>query len=252
MTGKRTFIMYGAALAAALSLLYSITNFSRYQGLGERERSSRAFQRELEAIDAVTDDAEAAAAYRKLGSTLPEVQLRILQRQWRSALGMLKSIQMCRYTAALEQDIPAYNTRLNEHLDVMLDRCGSTLAGSGNLQPEVVWQLYNVAASAKLLKAFVMLDEEKNADKIQGVIRDALSDYKAAIDAVDKTAAPAMDTNIPRWNFELLNSEQYVKKIEAVKTDPEKNQALKENLETLIPEMGGYAPGEPVETKIRK
>jgi hypothetical protein len=84
------------------------------------------------------------------------------------------------------------------------------------------------------------------------MIRDALADYKAAIDAVDSTGAPVEHKNIPRWNFELLNSEQYVKKIEAVKTDLEKNQALKENLETLIPEMGGYAPGEPVETKIKK
>ena len=96
---------------------------------------------------------------------------------------------MCRYNAALEQDVPVYNARLKEHLDAMLDRCSSTLAGGGELRPEVMWQLYNVAASARLLKAFVMLDEEKNADKVQGMIRDALSDYKAAIDAVDKTGA---------------------------------------------------------------
>jgi hypothetical protein len=32
----------------------------------------------------------------------------------------------------------------------------------------------------------------------------------------------------------------------------EKTQLLKENLETLMPEMGGYAPGEPIETKVKK
>jgi len=246
-------MMYGAVFAAVLSLLYSIINISRYQGLREREHSSRAFQQEVETADAITDDTRATAAYLKLGSALPELQLRILQRQWHIALGLLKSIQMCRYTAALEQDIPAFNARLKEHLDAMLDRCSSVLAGGGDdLRPEVMWQLNNIAASAKLLKAFALLDEEKNADKVQGMLRDALSDYKAAIEAVDKTVSAAMDKNIPRWNFELLNSEQYVKKIEAVKTDLEKNQVLKENLETLIPEMGGYAPGEPVETKIRK
>jgi hypothetical protein len=252
MTEKRTLMMYGAVFAAVLSLLYSIITITYYQSLRERERTSRTFQQEVEAADAITDDTRAVTAYQKIETIQPDVQLRILQRQWHIALSLLKSIQMCRYTAALEQDIPAYNARLKEHLDAMLDRCTGTLTGGNDLRPEVMWQLYNIAASAKLLKAFVMLDEEKNADKVQGVIRDALSDYKAAIDAVDKTGAPAMDTNIPRWNFELLNSEQYVKKIEAVKTDLEKNQALKENLETLIPEMGGYAPGEPVETKIKK
>jgi len=58
--------------------------------------------------------------------------------------------------------------------------------------------------------------------------------------------------NIPRWNFEMLTGEDYVKKMEVAKTDPEKNQALQESLEALIPEMGGYAPGEPIETKIKK
>ena len=68
---------------------------------------------------------------RQLGAPLPEVQLRILQRQWRIALALLKSVQMCRYNAALEQEVPVYNARLKEHLDAMLDRCSSTLADAG-------------------------------------------------------------------------------------------------------------------------
>lgn len=252
MSATRKIIMYGTALAAALSLVFCIISIFRYQNLSEREQLSRTLQQELEAADAVADDAAAAAAYQKLRSPLPEVQLRILQRQWRMALALLKSVQMCRYNASLEQEVPVFNARLKEHLDTMLDQCSSMLANAGSVRPEIVWQLYNISGSARLLKAFVMLEEEKNADKVQGMIRDALADYKAAIDAVDSTGAPVEHKNIPRWNFELLNSEQYIKKIEAVKTDLEKNQALKENLETLIPEMGGYAPGEPVETKIKK
>ncbi|MCX5905193.1 MAG: hypothetical protein NTV89_17375 [Proteobacteria bacterium] len=252
MSATRKIIMYGTALAAALSLVFCIISIFRYQNLSEREQLSRTFQQELEAADAVADDAAAAAAYQKLRSPLPEVQLRILQRQWRAALALLKSVQMCRYNASLEQEVSAYNARLKEHLDAMLDRCSSTLSGSGTVRPEVVWQLYNVSGSAKLLKAFVILENEKNADKVQGVIRDALSDYKSAINAVDNTGAATLEKNIPRWNFELLNSEQYIKKIEAIRTDSEVTQALKENLETLIPELGGYAPGEPIETKIKK
>jgi hypothetical protein len=252
MSATRKLLMFGIGLAAALSLAFCIRSILQYRSFSAQERASRSLEQELQAADAITDDAAAAARYQRISSPLPEVQLRILQRQWRIAMGLLKLVQMCRYNAALEQEVPVYNTRLKEHLDVMLDRCSSMLANAESVRPEIVWQLYNITGSAKLLKAFVLLEEEKNADKVQGMIRDALSDYKAAIEAVDTTAAPAEHKNIPRWNFELLNSEQYVKKIEAVKTDLEKNQVLKENLETLIPEMGGYAPGEPVETKIRK
>jgi len=97
-----------------------------------------------------------------------------------------------------------------------------------------------------------MFSNEKNPDKVQGIIREALSDFKAAIEAVDKTNVPAYVKNTPRWNFEMLTGEDYIKKMEVAKTDLEKNQALNESLEALIPEMGGYAPGEPIETKIRK
>jgi hypothetical protein len=97
-----------------------------------------------------------------------------------------------------------------------------------------------------------MFSNEQNPDKVQGVIREALSDFKAAIEAVDKTDVPAYVKNIPRWNFEMLTGEDYIKKIEVAKTELEKNQALSESLEALIPEMGGYAPGEPIETKIKK
>jgi len=252
MSATRKLMLYGAVVAAALSLAFCIRSILHYRSFSAQERASLSLQQELRAADAITDDAAAAARYQQIVAPLPEVRLRILQRQWRMALALLKSVQMCRYNAALEQEVPVYNARLKEHLDTMLDQCSSMLANAGSVRPEIVWQLYNISGSARLLKAFVMLEEEKNADKVQGMIRDALADYKAAIDAVDSTGAPVEHKNIPRWNFELLNSEQYVKKIEAVKTDLEKNQALKENLETLIPEMGGYAPGEPVETKIKK
>jgi len=245
-------VIYGAALAAAMCFSFCIRSVLLYRGFSEQERAGLRLQQELKTADAVVDAAEAAAAYQRIGSSIPEVQLRILQRQWQLALALLKSVQMCRYNAALEQEVPVYNARLKEHLDVMLDRCSTTLTGGGAVRSEVLWQIHNVAGSARLLKAFVMLEDEKNVDKVQGMLRDALSDFKAAIETVDSTGAPVGDKNIPRWNFELLNSEQYVKKIEAARTDLEKTQALKENLETLIPEMGGYAPGEPVETKIKK
>jgi hypothetical protein len=97
-----------------------------------------------------------------------------------------------------------------------------------------------------------MLETGQNLDKVQGVMRDALTDYRAAIEAVDKAGVPPAQKNIPRWNFEVLSGEENVQKFEVSMTDTEKNQVLKEELETLIPEIGGYGPGEPIETIIKK
>jgi len=252
MTIKNNRIMALIIVLAVSFMLLGIYSGWQFGAAKVREARSRLLQKELRAADAIADDSAAAAAYKKLRPALPEIQLRILQRQWRIALELLQYMQRARYNTELQNEMGVYSARLKSLLDEMLDRCGSMLADAASLRPDIVWQIYNAAGSAKLLSAFMMIENGQNVDKVQGVMRDALTDFKAAIESVDKAGAPPFQRNIPRWNFELLNGEQYIKKIEAAMTDMEKNQVLKENLETLIPEMGGYAPGEPIETKIKK
>jgi hypothetical protein len=233
-------------------MLPGIYSIREYRAVTARQAGDRLLQQELQKADAIADDAAAVAAYKKLSPMLPEIQLRIVQRQWRTALQLLQYMQRARDNAELQNKTGDYAARLKTLLDEMIERCGSTLADASSLRPEIVWQLYNTAGSAKVLSAYVMLETEQNVDKVQGVMRDALTDYKAAIEAVDKAGVPPSRKNIPRWNFEVLSGEENVQKLEVSMTDMEKNQVLKENLETLLPEMGGYGPGEPIETIIKK
>jgi hypothetical protein len=237
---------------AACFVLVGVYSAWQYFSVKSREGVSRRLQQQLQAADAIADDSAATAAYKELSPAIPEIQLRILQRQWRIALELLNYMQRARYNPELQNETEASGQRLKSLLDEMLDRCGGMLADVASLRADIGWQVYNMAGSAKLLRAYMMLENGENSDKVQGVVRDALTDYKAAIEAVDNAGAQPFQRNIPRWNFELLNGEQYIKKIEVAMTDVEKQQLLKENLETLLPEMGGYAPGEPIETRIRK
>ncbi|NVN92159.1 MAG: hypothetical protein HXX11_16370 [Desulfuromonadales bacterium] len=218
----------------------------------EREDRDIFLRKELLKADAIVDDAMAVEAYKKLTPVLPEIQVRIVQRQWRMALELMRYLQRAGNNAELKSETGAFGAQLKTLLDRMLERCATTLADGASLRPEILWQVYNAAGSAKVLSAFVMLETEQNLDKVQGVMREALTDYKASIEAVDKAGLPPAQKNIPRWNFELLNGEGSVQKYEVSTTDMEKNQALKENLETLIPEIGGYAPGEPIDTRVKK
>ena len=251
MNTSRNTIAFLVLLAVCFLLLamYSLFQYRAAAALAARNRQ---LQQELQKADAIADDSAAVSAYQKLHPALPEIQLRILQRQWRIALEVLQYMQRARYNTELQNETAIYNERLKSLLDEMLDRSSSMLADSEKLQPDIIWQTYNASGAAKLLSAFLLLEREQNMDKVQGVMRDALTDFKSAIDAVDKADVLPLQRNIPRWNFEMLNGEQFIKKIEVAKTDMEKNQVLKENLETLLPEMGGYAPGEPIETRIKK
>jgi hypothetical protein len=247
------------SITIALIILLSVTfvllgiySTREYRAVTAMEARDRLLKQELQKADAVADDSAAAAAYKKLSPALPEIQLRIVQRQWRIALQLLQYMQRARDNSELQTETGVFGARLKDLLDEMNERCGSTLADAATLRPEIVWQLYNTAGSAKVLSAFVMLETGQNLDKVQGVMRDALTDYRAAIEAVDKAGVPPAQKNIPRWNFEVLSGEENVQKFEVSMTDTEKNQVLKEELETLIPEIGGYGPGEPIETIIKK
>jgi hypothetical protein len=233
-------------------ILLGIYTAREYRAVKAREAAARLLQQELQKADAIADDSAAAAAYKKLSPALPEIQLRIVQRQWRIALELQQYMQRARNNTELQDETGVYGSRLKTLLDEMLDRCSSTLADAASLRPDIVWQLYNTAGAAKVMSALVMLENEQKVDKVQGVMRDALTDFKAAIESVDKAGVAPLQKNIPRWNFEVLNGEENVQKFEAAVTDMEKNQALKENLETLMPEMGGYAPGEPIDTRVKK
>jgi hypothetical protein len=238
-------------LLAVCFLLLAMYSFFQYRTAAALDARNRQLQQELQIADAIADDSAAVSSYKKLPAR-PEIQLRILQRQWRVALEVLQYLQRARYNTELQNETGIYSERLKSLLDEMLDRSSSMLADSERLQPDIIWQTYNASGAAKLLSAFLLLEREQNVDKVQGVMRDALTDFKSAIDAVDKADVSPLQRNTPRWNFEMLNGEQFIKKIEVAKTDMEKNQVLKENLETLLPEMGGYAPGEPIETRIKK
>ena len=216
------------------------------------EKKNQYLQKAIQDADTICDNAAAVTAYKNIKLMLPEVQLRILQRQWPIALEKLRQINLVRNNSFLQDDVPTYTDQLNLYLDDMRDRCNALLTDTASLSPAIMWRIHNIEGSVKLLTAFLLLQNAQNPDKVQGIIRETLADFKSAIEAVDKTDVPPFEKNIPRWNFEMLTGEEYTKKMEAAKTDPEKNQVLKESLETLIPELGGYAPGEPVETKIKK
>jgi hypothetical protein len=230
----------------------TIYSVSQFQDLKAREARLGLMKQGLKKADSMEDDTAAVAAYKRLTPSSPEIQLRILQRQWRIAMELMHYLQRAQSNPSLQSETGTYLRQLKAHFDEMIDRSSGTLADAAKISPEIAWRLYNVTGSARAMNALVMLEGGESVDKVQGVMRDALTDFKAAIEAVDKGDVPPQERNIPRWNFELLNGEEYVQKFDVALTDVEKNQVLKDNLETLIPELGGYAPGEPIETIIKK
>lgn len=241
-----------AALLSIVLLLVGSYGLREYNAARDLERRVELLRQELGKADAAADNHAAVAIYSRLSPATPELQLRIVQRQWHIALELLQYMQRARSNVELQNRTDAYSAKLKTVLDEMIDRCGATLSDSAKLSPAVAWQLHNAAGSAEVLSALVMLETGQNVDKVQSVMREAISQYKAAIEAVDMAAVPPATRNIPRWNLEVLSGKENVQKFDVAVADVEKSRELKEDLEALIPEVGGYGPGEPVETIIKK
>jgi hypothetical protein len=247
----RFFLPLVVALVFGLLGASKALQYRQYRNLGTEHRQ---LQEGLQIADAISGPRQAIDHYKTLRPSLPEIQLRILQRQWLVALDILHQIQLVKYNAVLDKEVPVLFDNLQGHLQDMKDRCNLVLTENDLLPEAVAWRIYNIKGSVNLLSAFIVLETERNWKKVMGTMKDAISDLKLAIAGADKAQinTEGFERNIPRWNLELLHGEQYVKKFKFTKLEAEQRLELRDNLEAIIPEKGGYAPGEPVERKVEK
>lgn len=236
-------------LLFGLSNIYCLFQYYHFRNL---ESQARKLQSLLKSIDLLQDDREAVKRYQELSVHLPEIELRILQRKWLIALEMVHQIQLAKNNQILEKEVSQITDKLKDHLDVMREISNNLFAQKESLSAEIIWRAYNISGAVKLLTAFLVLENERNIEKVQGLLREAISDLKASINAVDILSGKVLAKNIPRWNLELLTAEQFVRRFEVSQMEEAARLDLSDNLAVLIPERGGYAPGEPLERKVEK
>jgi len=238
-------------LGVAVFLGFGINRLLAYEKVVHRARQHEILQKEIEDADRLQEARVAVEAYRKIAPTIPEVQLRILQKEWSMALQRLHQVQLAKYNRALEDEVPDLYRKLEEHLGSMKDRCEAVLTEDHALRKEVAWRVYNIEGAVRLLGAFTVLETEKNWKKANAAVAAAIAALKSAIESVDEASVSNLERDIPRWNLELLHANVYVKQLNLIEPDKDRLQ-LRDNLEAVIPEKGGYAPGEPLERRIRK
>jgi hypothetical protein len=100
--------------------------------------------------------------------------------------------------------------------------------------------------------AYCIVENENNPKKAAARIKETFADFKTAIKIVDMLPVKSDQRNIPRWNAEMVTGERYMKRISSGRPADGHRLNIKENLEAIIPESGGYAPGEPVDMRIEK
>jgi len=249
---KRIVVRAVLAAVAVVGIVYGIRCVSQYRHNRKLELQGRQLKSGVESAEPVVDDREAVRLYKSLTPSTPEVNLRILQRQWTISLDLLHQISLARYSPSLQGDLSRLYAALNDHLIEMQERCSLVLAESESLPDAIAWRTYNLRGAVKLLRCFLIMETERTWEKAVGMMKDAISDLKLSIEAVDRCGVSTFERNIPRWNLELLHAVEQVRKFELAKVEEVERMDVKENLAAIIPEKGGYAPGEPLQTIVLK
>lgn len=243
--------IYLAILGALAFLAFGIERFVAYERAGAQAAQYEGLAKAVADADKIEENRAALRAYREISPSVPEIELRILQKEWLLALDILHQVQLAKYNRALEDEVPALYADLEDHLDSMKERCGVVLTGDESLRNEVAWRVYNIEGAARLLAAFTVIERERNWKKVGSAMAAAIAAFKSAVEAVDAAPVSTLEKNTPRWNLELLHADIYIKKLMVMQTD-EQRLELRDNLEAVIPEKGGYAPGNPLERRILK
>jgi hypothetical protein len=248
---KARMSIYLAVLGAVVFLVFGVERLHEYDRAADQAARNERLLEAIAEADGIEENRPALEAYQRISPSIPEIELRILQKEWLEALELLHQVQLAKFNRALEDEVPAYYARLEDLLDSMKERCGIVLTQSKSLRKEVAWRVYNVEGAVRLLSAFNILETERNWKKVRSAMAAAISAFKSAIETADAALVSNLERNIPRWNLELLHADIYVKKLKIVQPDKERLE-LRDNLEAVIPEKGGYAPGNPLDRRIRK
>lgn len=238
-------LMVGFSLAG----LYQI---GQYRHHAAQLREAEALKREFQRIAREPDNGRAIQSYAALADRNPDVHLRILQRQWAMAVSKMARLRNARAVSALENDIPILLGDLSAHLADMAERSRAALAGREPVRGEIAWRIHNIRASLEVMRAFLAESVEGNPKKALSHLTTAVGSLKSAIRIIDGVRNPGFLKNIPRWNMALIVGQNQTLRLSPGATADDRRLDLRDNLEAVIPETGGYAPGAPPETGVAK
>jgi hypothetical protein len=201
---------------------------------------------------AVTELEEIVAAGKDLDLNLPKARYARLWFQWQTAVDDFKQITAAlnnRYLAAAQrEELQNFHTRLL----ALRDGCVATLEADKQLPAPVGWKLHNLKGNVSVMLAYSVLAFEQEGRKAAQFLSDAVDDYKTSIDIVDGICSTSMERALPRWNMELIVGLGEYRRIGLSEVRQENVTEIQEQLEAFIPDVAGFAPGVPLETRVEK
>lgn len=249
------------ALFGLIGLVLLFVGGSTYLRAAHRKTAIQDLNRRLAAVSlersgdggaAIAELEEIIAAGKDLDLNLSEAKYARLWYQWQTAVEDFKQITAAlnnRYlVAGQRQDLKSFHTRLL----ALRDSCGLTLEEGEQLPAPLGWKLHNLKGNVSVMLAYSVLTFEQDGRKAAQFLSGAVDDYKTSIDSVDDINSTPMERALPRWNMELIVGLGEYRRIGLSEVGQKNMAEVQEQLEAFIPDVAGFAPGVPLETRVDK
>jgi hypothetical protein len=202
---------------------------------------------------AVISELEQISAEAKtLGHPLPEVDYARLWHQWQDAVKNFKHIASALNNRFLAAEQGRQLQTFHQQLLALRDQCAAALESREKRPVSLDWKLHTLKGNVSVMLAYSVLNFEQDGRKGAKFLSDAVDDYKTAIDLVDATCSSSLERALPRWNMELITGLGEYSKIGLSEVRQENLTEVQEQLEAFIPDVAGFAPGVPLETRVEK
>jgi hypothetical protein len=251
---KALTILFGAAGF----LLLVAGAFSWHRAAGQRNRLADLNHRlaaasreglatlEEQQLKQLADDAEG------LGRPLSEITYADLYRRWQQAVVRFDQVSAALGNRYLEPQARELLKNLHEDLLALRDAGERALAADQDLSAGLSWKIHNLKGSVSVLLAYSVLYHEQDGRKAAKFLSDALEDYKIAIRLVDQVSRSSFERALPRWNLELITGIGEFRRIGMAEIPQASAAEIRQQLQAFIPEVPGFSPGVPLETRVEK
>ncbi|MCD6526823.1 MAG: hypothetical protein J7K75_07540 [Desulfuromonas sp.] len=247
-------------LLMAACLLIAIDGAVSYERTSQRYQDEQQFYQQLSRLQQQGQGAELPALEalqqqaQLLQLAVPTLDYQVLYRHWLAGLSHFETLAAGAENRYVSSDLDQLRNDVHQSLLQLRGECDKQLrrnAEDDRQTNEQRWAVYNLRGAVSVMMAYSLLEFAQDSDKSRTFLGDAVEDFKQAIRAVDQGAVLPVQRMVPRWNLELIvgSGESLVV---GRSLGGDSVEALRGQLQAVVPNVGGYASGVPLETRVRK
>lgn len=265
-TNKKRLTLYTAlfGLVMVACLVVAIDGAIRYQQANQQQEKQQQFYQQLANIQQQGEQNEQGVELETLTLlqqqaqglqlSVPTLDYQILYLQWLTALSHFDKLVAGAENRYVSSDLDSLRNDVHQSLLQLRSLCDQQLRHGNDseaMNNDYRWAIYNLRGSISVMMAYSLIEFSQDSEKSRTFLAEAVEDLKQSIRSVDKSTVSPAQRMIPRWNLELIVGAGE-SMVVGRQLGGDSAEEMRGQLQAVVPNVGGYSPGAPLETRVRK